>query len=85
MQLFDTKGADEAYSRWQEPKNVHEEDGCERCHAIHVEEWIFQEGCKRCDEIKCLACNGASWVYDPDPENLTHEMECPQCDSGRIC
>lgn len=38
IRLFQTSGADSAYERWQNPPDVHEEDGCETCHAWHHEQ-----------------------------------------------
>lgn len=34
--LFQTQGADAAYSRWQEPADLHEEDACQECHEWHL-------------------------------------------------
>lgn len=72
MRLFQTKGADAAYDRWQEPPNIHEEDGClEICHRSHR---VFNEvhkDCGYCADEKCRECDGKKWVAD--------DRECGRC------
>lgn len=50
MRLFDTNGADARYSQWQEPPAQHEEDGCYRCHQIHLSECQPDKDCEYCQE-----------------------------------
>ena len=50
MNLFQNKGADDAYSKWQEPPSRHEEDGCELCHRGHLEKKNELEDCEFCRE-----------------------------------
>jgi len=78
MQLFETRGADAAYDRWQEPPDIHEEDGCERCHELHREFGVLVEDCSFCQETVCPDCKGAGWFDGdkPDPEGPT---VCSRC------
>lgn len=36
IRLFQTNGGDAAYDRWQDARDLHDEDGCPKCHKVHV-------------------------------------------------
>lgn len=65
-------------SRYFDPPIQHEEDGCEKCHAFHEKEHIFDERCGVCnDQEKCDFCNGTGYYADAHYE----DNECLKCET----
>lgn len=86
--LFDTSGADALYDRWQEPGGYHEEDGCDRCHRIHVERREYSAGaalgCEACAEFIADQIFLGEWCRRHGPADIDYNAGgAPFCHACR--
>lgn len=73
--------SDSPPSSWYDPPDLHEEDGCDLCHDLHISEGVFIKLCSQCqDEKPCPKCSGTGWYEDQEIEDI-----CSQCKgNGRL-
>ena len=55
--------------------DIHEEDGCDLCHATHEASGDVLDSCETCQSLKCPTCNGTAHIIDGD-------TDCPDCLGG---